>query len=62
MLIVLINRGISEEEAKVTLDAWYNDRPEVKKWQDDTKKFAKKNLIVRTLMVSNTHKTILFIS
>ncbi len=32
--------GISEADAKATLDAWYKDRPEVKKWQDDTKETA----------------------
>lgn len=32
------------------LQAWYRDRPEVKKWQENTKGFAMKNGFVRTLM------------
>jgi DNA polymerase I len=43
-------RGISLDEAKETLDAWYRDRPEVKEWQDKTRKEAVKNLFVRTMM------------
>lgn len=31
--------GISEDEAAETLEKWYKDRPEVKKWQDKTKYF-----------------------
>jgi DNA polymerase-1 len=42
--------GISKEEAQATLSAWYNDRPEVAQWQDMTRRLAKKNKHVRTLM------------
>lgn len=42
--------GISTEEAQKTLDAWYNDRPEVKEWQEKTRKMAKKSGYVRTMM------------
>jgi DNA polymerase-1 len=42
--------GISLEEAKETLDAWYRDRPEVKEWQDRTRKNAQQDLYVRTMM------------
>eukprot|EP01038_Epipyxis_sp_PR26KG_P010103 gene10103-13579_t len=42
--------GISKEEAQNTLDAWYNDRPEVKEWQLETQSFAKKKKYVQTLM------------
>mmetsp|Transcript_36196 Transcript_36196/g.34234 ORF Transcript_36196/g.34234 Transcript_36196/m.34234 type:complete len:946 (-) Transcript_36196:18-2855(-) len=42
--------GISQKEAEDTLGAWYRDRPEVKSWQDDTRKGAKKDGYVRTIM------------
>lgn len=42
--------GISKEEAQETLSAWYSDRPEVQQWQDMTRRLAKKNKYVRTLM------------
>jgi len=42
--------GITKEEAEETLAAWYSDRPEVKYWQDETRKMAKKHKYVRTLM------------
>lgn len=42
--------GISKEEAEKTLEAWYRDRPEVKAWQDKTKKGAKKEELVRTIL------------
>jgi len=42
--------GISKEEAQETLDAWYRDRPEVKKWQEDTREFAIKHKYVETIM------------
>jgi len=32
------------------LEAWYNARPEVRKWQDDTKAYAREQGITRTLM------------
>jgi hypothetical protein len=43
-------RGITLDEARETLEAWYRDRPEVKEWQDMTRKSAQKNLYVRTMM------------
>lgn len=42
--------GITKEEAEKTLEAWYRDRPEVKKWQEKTQYLAKKAGYVRTLM------------
>jgi DNA polymerase-1 len=42
--------GISTEEAKETLEAWYRDRPEVKKWQEDTRAMAQHKGYVRTMM------------
>lgn len=29
--------GVSQAEAEAMLEAWYNDRPEVKKWQKDVR-------------------------
>ena len=45
--------GITKEEAEKTLEAWYNDRPEVKDWQVATQSFAKQHKFVRTLMGRN---------
>lgn len=42
--------GISIEEAKETLEAWYRDRPEVKEWQEETREMAKREGYVRTMM------------
>ena len=42
--------GITKEEAEDTLNAWYKDRPEVKKWQELTRDMAVKRGFVRTLM------------
>lgn len=42
--------GVSVEEAKQMLEAWYKDRPEVLKWQKNTIRNAKKNGTTRTLM------------
>jgi DNA polymerase I len=42
--------GITKEEAQNTLDAWYRDRPEVRKWQEQTQLLAKKSGFVRTIM------------
>lgn len=42
--------GITTDEAQDTLSAWYNDRPEVKEWQDRTRHMAKKEGYVTTLM------------
>ncbi|CAM9536221.1 unnamed protein product [Heterosigma akashiwo] len=42
--------GVSAEEAKQMLEAWYKDRPEVLKWQKNTIRNAEKNGTTRTLM------------
>jgi DNA polymerase-1 len=42
--------GITKEAAQETLDAWYRDRPEVKKWQEQTMYAARKNGYVNTMM------------
>eukprot|EP00559_Dactyliosolen_fragilissimus_P004872 CAMPEP_0184867672 /NCGR_PEP_ID=MMETSP0580-20130426/27461_1 /TAXON_ID=1118495 /ORGANISM="Dactyliosolen fragilissimus" /LENGTH=1087 /DNA_ID=CAMNT_0027368095 /DNA_START=373 /DNA_END=3636 /DNA_ORIENTATION=+ len=41
--------GVSTEEAENMLKAWYNSRPEVEKWQRDTKDTAQKYGFTRTL-------------
>lgn len=40
----------TKEEAQETLDKWYNDRPEVKLWQDGMRSMAKKKGYVPTLL------------
>jgi DNA polymerase-1 len=42
--------GIDKEEAMKTLEAWYRDRPEVKEWQEKTKKAAMEEGKVYTIM------------
>lgn len=42
--------GISKEEAEKTLNAWYNDRPEVKQWQQQAQDLARTRAFVRTIM------------
>ena len=42
--------GVSPQEAEKMLQAWYDSRPEVLKWQQQTKQTAKKEGITRTLM------------
>ncbi|KAI2490048.1 DNA polymerase A domain [Fragilaria crotonensis] len=42
--------GVSKEEAEEMLNAWYNARPEVLKWQTMTKEYAKEYGLTRTLM------------
>ena len=41
---------ITTDEAQETLDAWYNDRPEVRDWQEKTRNMAKGLGFVRTIM------------
>jgi len=41
---------VSTEEAQATLLKWYADRPEVKNWQTETIKYAKKSGYTRTLL------------
>jgi DNA polymerase I len=42
--------GVSKEEAQKMLQAWYQARPEVLKWQEETKLYAKEYGITRTIM------------
>jgi len=42
--------GVSREEAEQMLQAWYNARPEVGKWQADKKQMARERGFTRTLM------------
>jgi DNA polymerase I-like protein with 3'-5' exonuclease and polymerase domains len=42
--------GVTKGEAEEMLQAWYSARPEVLKWQENTKKYARKHGITRTLM------------
>lgn len=42
--------GVTVEEAKKTLELWYEDRPEVKQWQEATIREAEKTGCTRTLM------------
>jgi len=42
--------GVSTEEAQGMLQAWYDSRPEVEKWQKETKKTVRKIGVTRTLM------------
>ena len=42
--------GVSKKEAESMLDAWYKARPEVLKWQMNTKEYAKFFGVTRTLM------------
>jgi len=42
--------GVSIQEAEKMLRAWYDSRPEVEKWQLETKKIAREKGITRTLM------------
>jgi len=47
--------GVSTKEAEEMLQAWYDSRPEVEKWQKQTKKVVKKHGITRTLMGRYRH-------
>jgi DNA polymerase I-like protein with 3'-5' exonuclease and polymerase domains len=47
--------GVSPKEAEEMLQAWYKSRPEVEKWQKNTKEVAKKYGITRTLMGRYRH-------
>jgi DNA polymerase-1 len=42
--------GVSQTEAQEMLDKWYEARPEVRDWQKNTKAYARKYGITRTLM------------
>lgn len=42
--------GISIKDATQTLEAWYSDRPEVKQWQESTRRLVKAKSYVRTIM------------
>ncbi|KAL7547633.1 hypothetical protein ACHAWF_014731 [Thalassiosira exigua] len=47
--------GVSQKEAEDMLQAWYDSRPEVEKWQKETKAVAKKHGLTRTLMGRYRH-------
>ena len=47
--------GVSQAEAEEMLQAWYDSRPEVEKWQKDTKAMAKRHGLTRTLMGRYRH-------
>lgn len=42
--------GVSAKEAQEMVDKWYDARPEVRDWQANTKAYARKHGITRTLM------------
>eukprot|EP00980_Cylindrotheca_fusiformis_P015853 scaffold4637_cov128-Cylindrotheca_fusiformis.AAC.24 len=42
--------GVTQTEAQEMLDKWYDARPEVRDWQKNTKAYARKYGITRTLM------------
>jgi len=42
--------GVSVSDARKTLDAWYEDRPEVRDWQMRTIEYARETGYTRTLM------------
>lgn len=42
--------NVSIEEAQATLQRWYEDRPEVRKWHQDVIQVAKADGATRTLM------------
>lgn len=41
---------VTVKEAKETVDLWYNERHEVRKWQEERKKEAQKDSCVHTLL------------
>ena len=47
--------NVDPDEAKETLNLWYKERQEVKKWQSDCKKFAHKYGYVETLLGRRRH-------
>lgn len=47
--------GISREEAEETLSLWYKDRPEVRKWQEDCRQFAREHGFVETILGRRRH-------
>merc|ERR1712160_83164 len=47
--------GVSTKEAEEMLQAWYDSRPEVERWQKNTKNVAKKHGLTRTLMGRYRH-------
>ena len=42
--------GVSQQEAQEMLDKWYDARPEVRDWQANTKAYARRFGLTRTLM------------
>ncbi len=47
--------GVSTKEAEEMLRAWYDSRPEVERWQKETKKTAQEYGMTRTLMGRYCH-------
>lgn len=47
--------GVSKDEAQDMLNKWYDARPEVQKWQTNTKKYARDHGITRTMMGRYRH-------
>jgi DNA polymerase I len=47
--------GISEDEARDTLKLWYKERQEVKRWQNECRRFAAKHKYVETLLGRRRH-------
>ncbi|KAL7537981.1 hypothetical protein ACHAXR_008194 [Thalassiosira sp. AJA248-18] len=47
--------GVTTKEAEEMLQAWYDSRPEVEKWQKETKKTAQAHGLTRTLMGRYRH-------
>jgi len=45
-----VDWGVSPKEAQEMLEAWYEARPEVRRWQTGTKAYARKHGVTRTLM------------
>lgn len=45
-----IPSDIDIKEAEATMKAWFKDRPEVQKWQQQTEQIAEKKGFVRTTM------------
>ncbi|KAI8477361.1 MAG: hypothetical protein J3K34DRAFT_373247 [Monoraphidium minutum] len=42
--------GVSMREAEETLERWYADRPEVRRWQEETRQFARHHGFVNTML------------
>lgn len=47
--------GISLDEARETLKLWYKERQEVKRWQENCRRFARKHKFVETILGRRRH-------